>query len=61
MKKIIEFIKDVRLEMAHVKWPSRNETMFLTILVVVVSFVMAYLLGFFDYVFSLGLGKLLLK
>jgi len=61
MTKIIEFIKDVRIEMLHVKWPTKTETAWLTVLVIVISFAVAYLLGFFDFLFSFGIGKLLLK
>lgn len=61
MTKIIEFIKEVRVEMLQVKWPTKSETAWLTVLVIIVSFAVAYFLGFFDYLFSLGLGKLLLN
>ena len=61
MTKIIEFIKEVRLEMAHVKWPTRRETVVLSVLVIVISFAVAYFLGLFDFIFSTGLEKLLLK
>jgi preprotein translocase SecE subunit len=61
MQKITGFIKEVRLEMVHVKWPTRQETIWLTGIVVIVSFAIAYLLGFFDFAFSSGLTKLLEK
>ncbi len=61
MNKIKTFIKDIRDEMGRVKWPTRKETIWLTAIVIVVSFFIAYLLGFFDAVFSSGLSKLLVK
>lgn len=61
MNTVIEFIKDVRLEMNHVKWPTRKETIILTILVVIISFGAAYFLGLFDFLFSKGLESILLK
>lgn len=61
MTKIIDFIKEVRLEMVHVKWPSRRETVVLTVLVVIISCGIAYFLGLFDLIFSKGLEKLLFK
>ena len=61
MQKITGFIKEVRLEMAHVKWPTRQETIWLTATVIVVCVGTAYLLGFFDFAFSTGLTKLLAK
>ncbi|HEY4528693.1 MAG TPA: preprotein translocase subunit SecE [Candidatus Paceibacterota bacterium] len=46
--------------MAQVSWPSRKETINLTIVVVVVSLVTAAFLGLFDYIFSLVLQKFIL-
>jgi preprotein translocase subunit SecE len=50
--KITEYIKDTRAEMAHVNWPSREQTARFTLLVIVVSFATAALLGLSDFVFS---------
>jgi preprotein translocase subunit SecE len=50
--KIIQYIKDTRAEMVHVTWPSRKQAISYSIAVVVVSVVVAFMLGFFDYVFS---------
>jgi preprotein translocase subunit SecE len=61
MSKTTEYIKEVRAEMKHVTWPSRNQTIFYTIAVLVVSVAIAYYLGLFDFLFSKGLEWLLLK
>ena len=50
--KITEYIKDTRAEMAHVSWPTRKQAISYSIVVVLVSFATALLLGFFDYIFS---------
>jgi preprotein translocase subunit SecE len=50
--KITQYIKDTRAEMAHVTWPSRKQAVSYAIVVVLVSVVVAFMLGFFDYVFS---------
>ncbi len=39
MDKIIQYLKDVRSEMAKVSWPQRNEVTGATVLVVVLSIV----------------------
>lgn len=47
-----EYVKDTRAEMAHVNWPNRAQTSRFTIMVIVVSIVVAALLGVSDFVFS---------
>ena len=50
--KITEYIKDTRAEMSHVNWPSRKLAVSYAVAVVIVSIVVALLLGLFDYIFS---------
>ena len=50
--KITEYIKQTRSEMSHVTWPSRQQTIRFTSLVIVVSAVTAVILGIADFVFS---------
>jgi preprotein translocase subunit SecE len=59
MQTIIQYFKEVRAEMAYVTWPSRNQTIFFTIGVLAVSILVAYYLGFLDYIFTRGLEWLL--
>lgn len=61
MSSIISYLKETKAELAHVTWPTRNEAMLYTVAVLVISGAIAYLLGFFDFIFSLGLQKLLAK
>ena len=61
MNKTIEYLKEVRVEMSHVTWPTRNQTIYFTITVLLVSLFIAYYLGFFDKIFSAGLGYLLTR
>lgn len=49
--KIAEFLKDVRLELKKVSWPSREETTKLTGVVILVSVVIASFLGLLDFIF----------
>jgi preprotein translocase subunit SecE len=50
--KIVEFIRSVRVELASVKWPTRQETTRLTILVVAVSLFVALYIGGLDLAFT---------
>lgn len=58
---IISYLKETKAELKHVTWPTRNEVVLYTLAVVVISGVLAYVLGFSDFLFSLGLQKLLEK
>lgn len=61
MNKIKNFFKDVKAEMGNVNWPTRKQSVNFTLAVVFVSVLVAYYLGFFDWLLSKGLGKLLQK
>ena len=59
MSKIIEYLKETKTELKHVIWPSRSQTLFYTLIVIVLSFLIAYFLGIFDFFFGQGLEILL--
>lgn len=59
MNKTIQYLKEVKEEMKNVTWPTRSQTMFFTIAVIIVSVFIAYFLGLFDKIFSLGLEQFL--
>ena len=52
MNRITQYVKDTRAEMAHVNWPTRQQTVRFTSLVIAVSIVTAAILGVSDFVFS---------
>jgi len=54
---LIQFLKDTRSELNHVAWPTRVQTIVFTILVIALSALVAAYLGFFDYIFTTGLGR----
>ena len=56
---IKQYIKETNAELMIVKWPTRRETIFYTIVVIILSGVLAYFLGLFDFLFTQGLVKLL--
>jgi len=59
MSKIINYLKQTKLELKHVIWPKNRQTIIYTITVIILSFLVAYFLSSFDYIFSRGLEKLL--
>jgi len=61
VNKITTFLKEVRLEMKKVNWPSRRETIQYTLIVIGVSVVVAIYLGGLDFIFSFLLNKLILR
>lgn len=52
MSKLAAYLKDTKTELKHVIWPSRTYIMYATILVIALSVLVAYYLGFFDFIFS---------
>lgn len=58
--KIIAFLKEVRVEMKKVTWPTRQETIKHTIAVIVVSLAVAIFLGAADFLFTWLINKFLL-
>jgi len=60
-EKIKNYFKEVKVEMARVKWPTKKETTNYTMVVIGVSVALAIILGFFDYVFGWGINFFLFK
>ncbi len=46
------FIQEVREELKKVTWPSRKEVVRLTLVVIIISLVMAFYIGLLDVVFA---------
>ena len=46
------YFKEVRAEMRHVTWPTRNQAIVYTVVVVAVYIATAMYLGLLDYVFD---------
>jgi len=49
---IIKYLKETRAELRKVSWPSRQEALNLTLIVVAFTVFMAALLGIIDYIFA---------
>lgn len=52
MNKIITFIKEARIELKKVNWPTKNQTLNYTLIVIGVSIAVALFLGGLDYLFE---------
>lgn len=53
------FLKESRQEFRHINWPTREEAVRLTTIVIGLCLVTALFLGVFDYLFSYGLQQIL--
>ncbi|MEK9174753.1 MAG: preprotein translocase subunit SecE, partial [Patescibacteria group bacterium] len=60
LNKLTTYLKEVRLELSKVNWPSREQTTRYTFLVIGVSLAVAFFLGGLDYIFSWVLNKFVL-
>ena len=58
--KIVSFLKEVRLEMKKVNWPSRQETIKYTLIVIGVCLTVAVYLGGLDFLFTNFIERLIL-
>jgi preprotein translocase subunit SecE len=61
MNKITTFIKEARVELRKVNWPTREQTIKYTGLVVGLSLAVALFLGALDYLFEYTLRTFVIK
>lgn len=59
--RIKNYFKEVKVEMGKVKWPTKNQTVNYTLVVIGVSVVVAAFLGALDYIFNLGINFFLFR
>jgi preprotein translocase subunit SecE len=55
MSKITQYFKETRAELKHVTWLSKQDALYYTLIIIVLSVLVAYFLGIFDFIFSRGL------
>ena len=60
MKRVIDFIAEVRLELSKVVWPTPNSTLRLTVIVILVTIAVGFFIGGVDYLLTKAL-ELVLK
>ena len=60
LDRIVTFLKEARIELKKVKWPSREETVRYTLAVIVISAALGVYLGGMDYLFQFILNTFVL-
>lgn len=55
----MSYLQETKNELKHVKWPNRRHVISYTVVVIMLSFAIAYLLGAMDFGFSQIMGKVL--
>jgi preprotein translocase subunit SecE len=55
MSQFINYLKDTYAELKHVSWPTNKQSVVYTVLVIVISIIVALYIGLFDFVFSKAL------
>lgn len=58
--KLASYIQESRIELKKVNWPTRQEAVRLTIIVIITSLVFAAFLGLLDILFHYLLGKFII-
>ena len=56
---MFNYIKETQIELKHVSWPTRNQTIVFTIVVILVSIGVSLFLGLADYLLKIGLEKVI--
>ena len=51
IQKLIKYLKETKVELSKVNWPTKRDTMRFTTTVILVSLFVAAVLGGFDYLF----------
>ena len=60
MFKVFDFLREVRVELAKVVWPTRAQTIQLTIIVIFVTILVTFFVGIVDFLLA-QLFKVILK
>jgi preprotein translocase subunit SecE len=59
MRRLLQFLKEARVELKKVSWPTRKEIVGSTTLVIVVSILAGLFLGLLDIIFSRSIIELI--
>jgi len=59
--KALDFLGEVRLELSKVVWPTPNQTMRLTVVVILVTVIVGFFIGAVDYILTKFLEFVLKK
>ncbi|OGI24929.1 MAG: preprotein translocase subunit SecE [Candidatus Moranbacteria bacterium RIFCSPHIGHO2_12_FULL_54_9] len=61
MNKIVAFLVEAKVELSRVNWPTRQQLIRYTILVIAISLVVAVFLGSLDFLFSSLVERFLIR
>lgn len=61
IERIVQYLREVWIELNRVEWPSRRELISMTVVVIVVLVAMAIYLGTMDYIFTVLVKQWLLR
>lgn len=50
--KALDFLREVRVELMKVVWPTRDQTIRLTFIVILITVIVAFFVGGLDYIFT---------
>jgi preprotein translocase subunit SecE len=56
---LLEYLRDTRGELKHVSWPTRKQAVVYTVLVIIVSALVAAFAGALDFLFSEALNLII--
>lgn len=59
--KLVLFLRESKQELSRVNWPTRSETIRLTLVVIFMSLLVAFFLGALDFVFTYLLNLFLVS
>ncbi|MGH2403987.1 MAG: preprotein translocase subunit SecE [bacterium] len=61
VERVVQYLREVWIELNRVEWPSRREMISMTIVVIIVLLVMSVYLGSFDYMYTVVIKRWLLR
>ena len=61
LTKTIDFFREVRVELTKVVWPTRTQTIQLTILVIMITLIVGFFIGIIDYGLTMLTQYLLIR
>ncbi len=61
MKKVVDFFSEVKLELSKVTWPTKDEVVRLTLVVIAISAIVGIYIGGVDYLFTKLLELLIVR
>lgn len=61
MNKVFDFLGEVKVELSKVVWPTPNQTLRLTVVVIVVTIIVGFFVGGVDYLLTKLLEVVLKK